>query len=234
VGKIFTAWDKGKTLFTDGFSYRTLEDSAGQLAQLFTKLPLKNLMRDVRAMYNWFVGRPYADRETSRAVLRQQTMASFMNADNILGVVVAKLGEAGYKTTNNAYYDRMYNAIQAGNQAEADEIREFLEKGKGISPDKIDSAMRSNTKTKLSEALESNKSAEINAAVKEMLGFGAEVKDVKSQLTTLMKAKYQDGSPADRVKMRNALQIAYKALGLTAADADKIIDGWMKDLNKKE
>ena len=94
--------------------------------------------------------------------------------------------------------------------------------------------MRSNTKTKLSEALESNRSAEINAAVKEMLQFGAEVKDVKSQLTTLMKAKYQAGTPADRVKMRNALQIAYKALGYTAADADKIIDGWMKDAEKNK
>ena len=44
--------------------------------QLFTNIPYKNIMRDMRAMYNWVSGSTYADRATSGAVLRKQAEAA--------------------------------------------------------------------------------------------------------------------------------------------------------------
>lgn len=230
IGKLFTAGEKLLSTTGNPGDYRTWEDGVGQIVQLFTQLPAKNLMRDLRAMYNWFIGKPYADRPTSAAVIRLQAKASMMTADNLIGVISAKLGEAGYKVTNSAYYDRMYSAIQEGNKQEADAIREYLTLGKGVKEETIDSNMRTMTRNgNLFPALEANKAAEIAEAIKELQGFGAEVKDIKSSITKEMKPKYLEADAAGRVKIRDAIQKAYKAMGLTAADADKVINGWKKE-----
>lgn len=230
LGKLFTAGDKLAGMFKAGAGYREIEDGAGQIIQLLTQLPAKNIMRDLRAMYNWFIGKPYADRETSAAVIRLQTEASLMTADNLLGVIMAKLGEAGYKVTNSAYYDRMYSAYQRGDQQGAEAIREYLTLGKGVDESQIDSNMRTMTrKGNLFPALEANKAAEIAAAIKDLQKFGAEVKDIKSAITKEMKPKYLAADAAGKVKIRDAIQKAYKAMGLTAEDADKVINGWKED-----
>ena len=59
----------GKMLRGEGDPYRNVEDSVGQLAQLFTNIPAKNLMRDSRAVVNWFAG-GYAKRPSSGAVMK--------------------------------------------------------------------------------------------------------------------------------------------------------------------
>jgi len=82
---------------------------------------------------------------------------------------------------------------------------------------------------RLGPALETNRSAEITEAIKELLKHGKKKESVKTQLTKELKQKYLDANNAGKVKIRNQLQIAYKALGYTAADADKIIEGWKKD-----
>lgn len=227
IGKLFTAGDKLAGAFKEGAGYRDIEDSFGQIVQLFTQLPAKNIMRDLRAMYNWFIGKPYADRQDSAAVIRLQTEASLMTADNLIGVISAKLGEAGYKVTNSAYYDRMYNAIQSGNKQEAEAIREYLTLGKGVKEETIDSNMRTMTRNgNLFPALEANKAAEIAKAIKELQEYGSEVKDIKSAITKEMKQKYLAADSAGKVKIRDAIQKAYRAMGLTAEDADKVINGW--------
>jgi len=124
--------------------YRDIEDSAGQLAQLFTNVPVKNLMRDARAMYNWFKPGTYAERETSPAVLKYQAADTLANADNLLGVINGWLGAAGYEQKNAAYYQRIYEAKKAGDTAAAEEMTEYLKlaKLKGEDPDKtINSAV---------------------------------------------------------------------------------------------
>lgn len=126
--------------------WRDVEDTLGQFVQLFSNIPLKNLMRDTRAMYNWATGSKFADRQTSGAVLKYQAQETRMNGDNLLGVINSWLGDAGYKSTNKAYYGRMYNAMAGGNQAEAEGIREYLELAKGQDESKISSGLRTAAK----------------------------------------------------------------------------------------
>jgi hypothetical protein len=111
--------------------YRDFENSAAQLAQLFTNVPAKNLMRDARAMYNLFAN-PSAyntSRATSAAVLKWQVIDT-LNTSDMLGAINSQLGDAGYKTTNDAYYDRIYKAQKAGDTAAAEEMSEYLLKAK--------------------------------------------------------------------------------------------------------
>lgn len=134
VGKFFTAISKTKDVITgnsDKGWYRDLEDSAGQLVQLFSGVPLKNLMRDGRAMYN-FVTQPYAQRATSGNVIANQTADLFWNADNFVGVVNNWLGDAGYKTDNAAYKERIYEAMRDGNEEAAQNYIDYLLNGKGV------------------------------------------------------------------------------------------------------
>lgn len=130
-------WDKsGMEL------YRQAEDSIGQIAQIFTGVPAKNLMRDARAMYNWFLSPDYADRgenarATSDAVLRHQWIDVLMTQD-LIGAVNARIreiggDEAGYGTSQAAYYKRIYEARKAGREADAESMSEYLMKGKGVS-----------------------------------------------------------------------------------------------------
>ena len=309
LSKLYTAWDK--TMNLQPGEYRSWEDGPAQIIQLFGRFPAKNIMRDLRAMYNWFIGKPYADRASSKAVLKYQAWDAVMSADNLFGVVVAKLGESGYKTTNAAYYGRMFDAMQAGDTAEAEAIREYLHAGKGVKGETINEGLRKQAKERLAEgdatqwlvdhdmltdtgtitkqyregkitaeqaksmykevdsrlsdndiwfkidqvdwmketgatsagsdyyyrlgpALETNRSTEINKVIKGILDHGKTEKEVKTRLTTELKDKYLNADSAGKVKVRNQLQIAYKAIGYTAADADKIIDGWVKDAKKKE
>ena len=315
AGKLWTAWDKSKKLFTEGFNYRTVEDSVAQLAQLFTNLPAKNLMRDARAMYNFFTNEPYAKRETSQAVLKLQAEANLMNADNLASVLYSKLVEGGYKTSNTAYYGRMYNAMKNGNTQAAEDIKEYLKLIKDQDDSKIASGLRAAAKKdesktaaeqdqwmidndlmdkdnistitkqykdgeiseaeakklykaanpeltdddvwwkidrinwqkqtgaeeapggeyyRLGPALETNRSADIKEAIDTLLKHGKTKENVKTQLTKELKQKYLDADSNGKVKIRNELQTAYKALGYTAADADKIIEGWKKDAQKKK
>ena len=48
------------------------------------------------------------------------------------------------------------------------------------------------------------------------------------------KSEYLAADTKTRTAIRDALQKAYKAIGLTAADADKTIEGWKKSENKKK
>lgn len=305
LGKLFTAGDKLAGAFKEGAGYRDIEDSFGQIVQLFTQLPAKNIMRDLRAMYNWFIGKPYADRPDSAAVIRLQTEASLMTADNLIGVISAKLGEAGYKTTNKGYYGRMFDAMQNGNQTGADEIREYLQLAKGVKDDAIASGLRTQAKEKLepaeasqwmidqglmsgtstittqfkkgeiteteakklykaedpklteddiwwkidrikyqqetgeevggsayyyrlTEAINNNKAAEIQEAVKTLLKHGITKEKIKSKLSDWKQA-YLEADNAGKVKIRDAIQKAYKAAGYTAEDANKVINNWKKN-----
>ena len=136
ISKAKDAWDKIYDLAAgtgNKTAYRTLEDSLAQLVQIGTDIPLKNFMRDFRAMVNWFsggtaqglTGDTYAQRETSGAVLKYQTRESLFTQE-IGGLINAMMGEAGYKTTNDAYYKRLYRAVKDGRTKEADQLREFM------------------------------------------------------------------------------------------------------------
>lgn len=139
VGKMFTSLAKAKDLVTGKEEskgwYRDLEDTAGQLIQLFSKVPLKNIMRDSRAMYN-FVTQPYAKRDTSGNVIANQAADLFFNADNFIGVINDWMGDSGYKTDNAAYKKRVYEAMRDGNDTAAQNYIDYLLNGKGLKSEK--------------------------------------------------------------------------------------------------
>ena len=288
--------------------HRIIEDTAGQLAQLFTNIPAKNLMRDGRAIYNWISGAKFADRKTSNAVLKYQAEASMMTADNLIGTVNSWLGEAGYKTTNKAYYGRMFDAMQRGNNQEAEDIKEYLTLAKGADKKAIESGLRTQAKEKLDaaqssdwmidnglmedggtittqykkgeitaaeakrlykkqdpkltddeiwwkidradyyketghtesgyyyrleDAVNDNKAAEIQKVVKDLLAHGITKEKIKNKLSDWKQA-YLEADSAGKVKIRDALQKAYRAAGYTTEDANKAIEKWKKDAEKKK
>ena len=289
--------------------YRDIEDSAGQLAQLFTNVPVKNLMRDARAMYNWFKPGTYAERETSPAVLKYQAADTLANADNLLGVINGWLGAAGYEQKNAAYYQRIYEAKKAGDTAAAEEMTEYLKLGRGVQEKTIETQINSLTKKdtslteeerasqlikngastadeyviagvkegtisrekaeqllkdqdpekdendiwwrvdraeyqretgneasgtyyRLKEAINNNRAEEIKAAVQDLTSHGVKKESVKSKLSD-WKSEYLEADSRERIRIRDAITKAYKALGYTAEDADKTINGWTKQKKSK-
>ena len=304
--------------------YRDLEDSIGQVAQIATDVPLKNIMRDFRAMVNWFsggtstwTGDQFAQRESSAAVIRIQSMENLMTKE-LGGLMNALLGEAGYKTDNTSYVKRIYNAKKNGNEKEAADLREYMEKVKlnGSNPGKwIDSQLNSLTKeddslsteekmeslgengygsmgkyindqyrageidrktaeeyyrkenpnatdkdvaefldktdwekdgkpladgqksytnyTPLLVAVENNRADEIRSAVERMVQIGYTEKNIKTKLNSEIKKKYLAADANERIRLKDAMQKAYKSLGFTAEDADKTINGWTKEKKGK-
>ena len=314
IGKLFSIGDTlRKAAAGNGKGgWRDVEDTFGQFVQLFTNIPLKNLMRDGRAMYNWASGSEYAQRPTSSAVLSYQFEANNFTADNIIGTLNAWLGEAGFKTTNASYYSRIYQAQKNGNAGEAAGLKEYLSLGKGASDDAIKAGIKAAAKKdtsmteaerdawmidndlmgennastittqykegkitraeaeklyrklnssltdndlwwkldrldyqketgadsvsgysyRLKDAIQSNKAEEIRKVIKAMLDHGRTQKQIKDALSD-WKSEYLAADAKTKTTIRDALQKAYKALGLTAADADKVINGWTKQKTKK-
>lgn len=111
--------------------YRDLEDSIGQMIQFATRVPAKNIMRDFRAMVNWFsngtaawTGTEMAQRETSNAVLKYQALDALLSTD-LIGLVNGRLGEAGYGTAADDYAQRIYDAEKNKDKKRAEELRDY-------------------------------------------------------------------------------------------------------------
>lgn len=319
IGKATQAFDAIFELATgkvgDKGLYRKLEDSIGQTVQYATSIPLKNFMRDFRAMVNWFsggnakglTGDMFAQRPTSAAVMKYQTLDALVS-DDIIGLINQKLGEAGYGTSTADYKARIYQAEAAGDKKRAEELTEYVTLGKGVSQEKLDSDLNSMAKkdesltaekrlamleehgygsmssqvleeyrsgnlkraeaekryrkerpnatdkqvlealdkidyekktgqkvenysnyTPVYDALEANKADQIRESIKHMLDNGYEVKDIKSQINSRIKKQYAEADSREKVRLVDAMEKAYKVLGLTAADADKVIEGWKKE-----
>ena len=84
---------------------------------------------------------------------------------------------------------------------------------------------------RLKDAIKSNKSEAIKKAVKNMLDHGRTQKQIKSALSE-WKSEYLAADSKGKTAIRDAIQKAYKAMGLTAADADKVINSWTKEKKK--
>ena len=88
--------------------YRKAEDLGGSLAKLLG-IPAKNIMRDLRSFTTTFFGN--ADRPTSGYAVGEAVKAELLH---------------GYDTKDDAYYQKLYNAMARGDQKEAETIREYL------------------------------------------------------------------------------------------------------------
>jgi len=86
---------------------------------------------------------------------------------------------------------------------------------------------------RLTDAVNDNKAAEIQKAVKELLQHGITKDKIKGKLSDWKQA-YLETDNAGKIKIRDALQKAYQAAGYTIQDANKTIENWKKDAQKKK
>jgi hypothetical protein len=228
IGKIFQAGKKGLRLMKGSSEnvWRDVEDSVGVVAQMFTNIPVKNLSRDARAMINFFT-QPYAQRPNSAGVLKYQTKDLIFSADNLLGALNKLTGDAIYKTTNSAYYDRIYQAEKTGDTKAAEEMKDYVTlTSSAQDPEKnLNEALRSMAK----------KDADLSGKekVQAMLDNGGTAQSIKTWITKEYKAKYVAASVDERRRMMNELTAMYKMIGVDGEAAMKIVAGWVKE-SKKE
>ena len=148
IGKVPQIVGNMLNLFKEsGGTYRDIEESLGQIIQLTTNVPAKNLMRDFRAMVTFFGGgqllgaKTYADRPTSGDVLKYQMQDMFMTND-LVGMINTWLGDKGYDSSNSAYYKRIYEAEKAGDTQAAEEMKEYLRKSRNTKEDTINEGIQ--------------------------------------------------------------------------------------------
>ena len=125
--------------------WRYVEDTIGQITQMFSGIPAKNLMRDSRAIYNLFLGEAtgkYADRATSGNVLKYQTIDQVTNSD-LLAMIQKMTGTTWWGTNATAYYTRIYEAEKAGRTEDAAALREYMTAGKGKTEKAVNSGVAS-------------------------------------------------------------------------------------------
>ena len=179
---------------TEGASkgaYRDIEDTAAQLAQIFTGVPARNIMRDMRAVYTWFSG-SYSDRPTSGAVIREQTKQAFLTED-LAGMLNTWLQAAGmgYSTSAASQYDRIAEAYKAGNTDAAHQMLEYMQQGKGYDADKIRSA--------LSSRLKDDENAEdyLADAWEAMKAYNTERSETAEEYAASYQAEHEDATEGD-------------------------------------
>lgn len=322
LGKIQTIWQKSMNWISgkDTDTYRSIEDTFGQVFQLFTNVPVKNLMRDGRAMYNFFNPNTYADRETSSAVIKYGILDAIHTQDNLTGVInkYMNLAGAGYFDTTSEYAKRIYEAQKRGDEQAAKDMTDYyvLAKSKAQDPEKnLSTALNSMAKkdkslsaeekiaaleengykstgtfildqlkkgeidrksaeelyrkerpdadekkiaetldgaewtrdgkslpewqkeytnyTPLYAAMMNNKAEEIRDAVDRMTKLGYDAKAIRTDVNKKIKAQYMAADANGRIRLKDAMEKAYKALGFTAEDADKTISNWTKEKKKE-
>ena len=112
--------------------YRGIEDFGGSIAKLLG-VPVKNVMRDMRAMWNFAMGN--ADRPTNWNV------AGRALTENIMSEL--PFGD----TSNKAYYNDILSAMLRGDADEAASLRDYLTLGKGVKETTVASGVKSALKT---------------------------------------------------------------------------------------
>ena len=74
-------------------------------------------------------------------------------------------------------------------------------------------------------AINANKSAEIKNAVNQLMAHGITKDKIKGKLSD-WKKEYMAAKGNKKVAIKNALIIAYKAIGISEKDANEIINKW--------
>jgi len=235
-------------------------------------------------------------------VLKYQLIDTIHEQD-LAGVINKWLGDAGYGTSNTAYYQRIYEAKKAGDTQRAEEMEEYLTLGKGVQESTLSSGIKSAAKQdetataaetaqflteegmdatdyirqqikkgnmtgedarkwlqeqdpdksedsiwwtvdraeyyaetgknagsgtyyRLWDAMDANKADAIGTALDGMTAHGVKKDNIVSQLKSHYKEAYLAADSDGKRRIRDAMQKAYRKLGFTAEDADKVINGW--------
>ena len=124
----------GKYAITDFTSgWKAVEDVGGSIAKLFG-VPVKNVMRELRTVYNVF---------TQPARATDPTVFRLSLAEGLHVLPDKFLGFTLVDTSTQAYVERMYKALRAGDEKAAADYREYLIDGKGVKEGSIKSKVKS-------------------------------------------------------------------------------------------
>lgn len=179
---------KGLTDPDTPIDYRWFEDTAGYVAQLFTSIPAKNLMRDMRAIFNGITGSGMPDRETNWNVVRYSNREAIAGSDllKLANDFLVTTGWGGVDTKTSGYYQEIYNAQKRGETDKAEALTEFLTLGKGVKEDSVKSGLKGIAKN--------DDSMTFDEKVEYMTDHGM-YKDEKTAYTELYKADNDGKTP---------------------------------------
>lgn len=87
---------------------------------------------------------------------------------------------------------------------------------------------------RLKAAMDANSTEQIRSAVSGMVAHGVEKTNIKTWIAASSgyKEKYLDATGDEKVRLKNAMIMAYKAIGVSESEANKIINGWKKKKSK--
>ena len=124
----------GKYAITDAASgWKAVEDVGGSIAKLFG-VPVKNIMRELRTVYNVF---------TQPARATDPTVFRLSLAEGLHVLPDKFLGFTLIDNSTQAYVERMYKALRSGDTKAAADYREYLIDGKGVKEGSIKSKIKS-------------------------------------------------------------------------------------------
>lgn len=196
ITDIINAWNN---LENDNRSvYRKVEDFAGAIASLFG-LPVKNIMRDARGMYN--------------------TVNSFINGEKTTGAGIGVAVTEAVTGKEKSNGQLLYDAIIKGDKAQADRLKGRFEDQKAIDS-AIRKALRDNDPRikQAAEARYNGDIAEYMRIAKEILAEGNFSQDnivsaINSEINTLKKGEgTSESTTSNKVKSMYEMSDYYSAL----------------------
>lgn len=248
-------WNAYRNLGSSKLSpYRKIENFAGSIAQLFG-LPLKNIMRDVRGIY--------------------QTIESFVDGQQTTkaGIGYAIKSAVTGKDTSNR--DQLYEAVLSGDQTQIDRVKSRY-KDESAADSAIRTAIKERFQSgeidngtaidylvdhgnmdeddaywKVEEWEYENETGEdfekynefftavqtgknLKQVIKDYTDNGVESKTLMSQITSHFKPMYIGMTNSERASIKGYLLNAMTVLGKTREDAEEQISGWQFEADHPE
>ena len=242
-------WNAWKSLSNENVSmYRKVEGFAGSIAQIFG-LPVKNIMRDVRGIYNAIMTITGAEKATGAgvkyAIGEAITGKTVSNKEQLYEARMA--GDTAHTARVEARYDDMDSADAAVRAAIKDEFM----------ADKIDEATALNHMVQYAgmdgseahwtmdawkyrkavgsddgygkygrfhDAVRSGNN--LSEVIKEYTDNGVKTSTLTGEITDEFKPVYVEASSSERASMKTKLVNAYVACGMDRDDAEGKLESW--------
>lgn len=213
ISDLISAWNN---LDSDNRSaYRKVEDFGGAIASIFG-LPVKNIMRDVRGMYN--------------------TINSFVNGEKTTGEGIKTAVKEAITGKEKSNGQQLYDAMMSGDKAQVERV-----KGRFKDQNAINSAIRkalrdNDSRIKAAaEARYNGDTAEYIRIAKEIIGEGIFSQDdvvaaINSEISSLKKGEgTTDSSPSNKAESIYEVSDYYSAIvGRDQASANVVKEDLIK------
>ena len=247
VSDLWKAWEN---LSKDNMSvYRKVEGFAGSIAQIFG-LPVKNIMRDVRGIYQTIMSFVNGQQTTAAGIgyavkgaitgedvsNQQQLYEAYLSGDT---AHIARV-ESRFED-QKAIYTAMRTAIKDHYEAgeiDYDTAKQYLVEFGGLEEDdaywkvqeweyETENGDNFQKYNNFYTAVQTGKN--LKAVIKEYTDNGVESKTLASQITSYFKPLYKEMSNVERAAIKGYLLNAYELLGYERSKKSKDIDKWVED-----